>query len=149
MSEYNECLRTKKVVSGNDFLNMFEVLGLFGISKKGIGCGVFEVPGSERVVSLMTEERGKVSVERKFGEKRDSRGWREVVELVEFCPEEDLEEYLHQIKSENRTRSVFFKMSRGGVSWWKFIGVFEIDVVKVDGGIGSICYVKKSDATVL
>lgn len=136
MSEYTQCVNNKKVEFGNDFKTMFEVLDLFGIERRGMGKGVFEIPGNEKgVVCMMTDERKGVRCERNYGSEYDGRGWQEVVSIEEIGIDGN-----EVVDVSGKECFVFYKMERLGESWWKFLGVFEVGEY-----IGDHCvYVRKS-----
>lgn len=143
MSDYNECKRRGSIHAGDDFSSVAEVFSLFGVTEFDKGSSsIFSVPGEKDVVCWFVTERMSngwhVDLYSGLGE-LDSRGWDLPTEINaanydigwrydtgigwkdELTDEE--KEILRRMLS--GTRLVFWKLSRDGVTWYKFLGVFK------------------------
>ena len=139
MSEFNECLRNGSVNSGNDFKTLKEAVGIFGLTATRLPYhNWFKIPGKENTIGwLVTEDGGKDKSGgqwrnvREFGSDMDSRGWNEILTIREFNDCDETTSTSDRIAEElamPQTRYVFWRESRKGTNWYKFYGVFAIDV---------------------
>lgn len=117
---------------GYDFNNLDQVLGIWGAEVvKNPYLNFFRIPGCENVVGvLLSESAGKGwKHERHCGLVKDGRGWREILSIDEFNAKK--EESVNRINEELANpvdRYVFWHESKDGTQWYKFYGVFKLDV---------------------
>lgn len=150
MSEFNQARREGIVKFGYDFNSLAEVTHLWGLSATKLPYRVaFKIPGRENArVLLLSEEGGDGWRNLPFyGEKTDGCGWHEIVEIAEG--NSDWEKSMRRVKDELKNpleRYVFWRECRDGVAWYKFYGVFKLDVEKTRASKDSgapVCYYHK------
>jgi len=154
MSEFNTSLRNGEIKAGYDFDSVAEVTHLWGLTAKKLPFhNYFRVPGRHAIASLLTEEGGKgwrnAFVE---GPAKDSRGWNEVVAIEETNVDEAISgrHVLKELKRPGLQRVVFRHLTRDGSSWYKFAGVFALDVAATEEAVSAgrqVCvYTRVADA---
>jgi len=154
MAEYNQARREGQVKFGYDFSDLAEVTHLWGLTASRLPYhNSFKIPGRENAVCLLLSENGGKGWRNvpHRGSKTDGRGWREIVRIDEFNA--DPEASARRVEEELARpleRYVFWRESRDGASWYKFYGVFALDVTETQGARESgrnVCvYHKVSDA---
>lgn len=153
MSEFNQARREGKVKFGYDFSSLAEVTHLWGLSASKLPYRVaFKVPGHEnRICVLLSEDGGDNwrNIPHR-GMALDDRGWREIIRIDEV--NSDSMKSKQRVEEELKNpleRYVFWRESRDGVAWYKFYGVFALDVEKsqasVKAGENVCIYRKVSD----
>ena len=132
MNSLKTCLDSGVLSFGDDFDKVSEIVKLFGSKVvKSQYRNWFDNPNSEdERVFILSEEGGYGwKNEREFGVNRDGSGWEEVVSIKEY--NEDVKTSVERINDELShpiKRLVFWRESRCGVKWYKFYGVFFVDV---------------------
>ncbi|MDO5320532.1 MAG: hypothetical protein Q4G65_18040 [bacterium] len=152
MSEFNQARREGIVKFGYDFNTLAEVTHLFGRTATRLPYQIsFRIPNADAICSLLSEDGGSgwKNVPH-YGPVRDGRGWQEIVQIDEFNA--DASESAKRVDDELShplTRYVFWRMQRDGASWYKFYGVFRLDVSETealrDTGTNICVYRKVSD----
>lgn len=137
MSEFNTSRREGSVKFGYDFMTSTEVVKLFGpeVSKSAFSSG-FMIPGLENTLCWMVKEVGGNRWHNipTRGWNHDGRGYRQVVSIKEY--NEDAEVSRTHVEKELANpvrRYVFWNEKNDGVSFFKFHGVFELDVEETRG----------------
>lgn len=145
MSDYNECKRRGSIQAGDDFASVAEVFNLFGATEFDKGSSsIFSVPGKKDVVCWLVTERMPNGWHVDFcspSDELDSCGWKLPTRIEtgnydigwKYEPgigwrggmTDEVKEVFRRMSS--GTRLVFRKLSRDGVTWYKFIGVFKYD----------------------
>jgi hypothetical protein len=131
MSKFNTCLRNGFVSFGDDFDVVAEVTHLFGMKATKLPYhNCFKIPGKKDVIACLFSEEGGDGWHNvpNYGPTVDSKGWNEIVTLLEF--NDNREKSVKRINNEisnPRTRYVFWREERDGARWYKFYGTFKID----------------------
>lgn len=132
MSEFNQARREGCIRFGYDFRSIAEVTHLWGLSATKLPYRVcFKIPDQENALCCLLSEDGGSGWRNipGYGEKLDDRGWREIVRIREFNKDEN--ESAERVAKEMEkpfTRYVFWRLTQQGSSWYKFYGVFKLDV---------------------
>ena len=153
MSEFNAARREGKVKFGYDFSSLAEVTHLWGLTAKRLPYSIsFRIPGAEDTIALLLSENGgrrwKNIPHR--GLNMDSRGHRQIVRIDEVNADKKVsEERCLRELEKPRTRYVFWRESCEGVLWYKFHGVFRVDVeatrASLEAGDNVCVYAKVTD----
>lgn len=150
MSEFNQARREGKVKFGYDFSTLAEVTHLWGLSATKLPYRIsFNIPGRKDAICLFLSENGGGGWRNipHRGMKMDGRGWREIARIDEVNSDsEKSAQRVNDELSKPLERYVFWRESRDGVMWYKFYGVFKLDVAetrasKEDGE--NICIYRK------
>lgn len=134
MSDYNDCLRLKRIAFGNDFWTRSEINKLLGL-KSGAGTmqgGASLVPtGREAIVwwpNNPSDANDWINVKESEGDAIDSRGYREVLLISERSRDDHMNEiHLNEVAKTLRSqmRYVFWHEEKSGARWYKFYGLFK------------------------
>lgn len=131
MSDYNKCRREGKIVCGDDFSSFAEITSLFGVKEpKSRRVNSFLLPGVDDTLCCVLSENGDDgwSYALELGEECDGCGWREVLSVAEANSDaRTAEKRMDDELKRPLTRLVFWKMTRQGASWYKFLGAFKFD----------------------
>lgn len=139
MSDYNKCLRERKIVFGNDFDTRAEINLLFGL-KKGAGTmqggASLEPVNREGIIWWPNDPSANntwVNAKEEYGTLDDARGYREVLMISEENRDpkanaRHLEEVVGNVRSQ--TRYVFWHEAAGNARWYKFYGIYRFMVEK-------------------
>lgn len=132
MSEFNMSLRDGNVKFGYDFNSVAEVTHLWVLTAKRLPYSIsFRIPGATDTIALLLSENGgrgwrNIPIR---GLKLDTRGHRQIVRIDEVNGNKLVSEARCRQKLEKPlTRYVFWREKHNGVQWYKFHGVFKIDV---------------------
>ena len=132
MSEFNMSLRDGNVKFGYDFNSVAEVTHLWGLTAKRLPYSIsFRIPGATDTIALLLSENGgrgwrNIPIR---GLKLDTRGHRQIVRIDEVNGDKRVSEArCRQELEKPLTRYVFWREKHNGVQWYKFHGVFKIDV---------------------
>lgn len=153
MSEFNQARREGKVKFGYDFSDLAEVTHLWGLSATKLPYrNYFKIPGRENAICLLLSEDGGEGWRNipYRGLKMDGRGWSEIVRIDEDNSDsEKSEQRVNDELSQPLERYVFWREIRNGVRWYKFYGVFKLDVAETqaskEAGKNVCIYRKVSD----
>lgn len=153
MSEFNQARREGIVKFGYDFNTVAEVTHLFGKTATRLPYQVsFRIPNCENAICLLLSENGGNGWKNvpHYGAARDDRGWQEIVQIDEFNTDDSVSaKRVDDELSRPFTRYVFWRMQRDGASWYKFYGVFRLDVSETEAlrnmGTNVCVYRKVSD----
>lgn len=132
MSEFNQARREGKIKFGYDFDTLAEVTHLWGLSATKLPYQVaFKVPGRENAICVLLSEKGGDGWSNipHRGMNVDARGWHEIVRIDEV--NSDSEKSVQRVNAELARpleRYVFWHETRRGESFYKFYGVFRLDV---------------------
>jgi len=134
MSEFNQARREGKVKFGYDFNTLAEVTHLWGLSATKLPYhNSFKIPGREDAICLLLSERGGDGWSNipHRGLKLDGRGWSEIVRIDEFNsnPSKSAQRVAEEL-AKPLERYVFWREERDGVKWYKFYGVYRLDVAE-------------------
>ena len=119
---------------GDDFDTVSEIKSLFGsnVEKSPYRNGFKKPNSKDEMVYIYSDEGGNEwTNERAFGTKYDTKGWKEVVSFKEY--NKDVDRRNERIEEEltlPMKRLVFWRESRLVETWYKFYGVFVIDIEK-------------------
>lgn len=87
MSMFNTCLRNGQISLGDDFDNVSEVTGLFGLTAtKLVSNNVFDIPNQDNAVACLfsdSESKGWHYI-RKMGPALDNHGWNEILSISAY-----------------------------------------------------------------
>lgn len=153
MSEFNKARREGSVKFGYDFNSLAEVTHLWELTAKRLPYSIsFRIPGVENTIALLLSEnggRGWKNIPHR-GLNIDGRGHRQIVRIDEVNADKKVsEERCRKELEKPLTRYVFWRESRDGVLWYKFHGVFKIDVeatkASLEAGDNVCVYVKIAD----
>lgn len=152
MSKFNQARREGVVKFGYDFDTLAEVTHLFGKTATRLPYQVsFRIPDSDAICSLLSEDGGRGWKNMPhYGPERDGCGWEEIVRIDEFNVDDSVSaKRVEDELSHPLTRYVFWRMRRDGASWYKFYGVFRLDVSETralrDAGTNMCVYRKVSN----
>lgn len=134
MSEFNQVRRDGKVKFGYDFSSLAEVTHLWGLSATKLPYRVsFKIPGRKDAICLLLSENGGDGWRNipHRGMKMDGRGWREIsrIDEVNSDPGKSAQRVDDELANPLE-RYVFWRESRDGVMWYKFYGVFKVDIAE-------------------
>lgn len=153
MNEFNTALRDGNVRFGYDFNSVAEVTHLWGLTAKKLPYSIsFRIPETDDTIALLLSEdggRGWKNIPIR-GLKKDEHGHRQIVRIDEVNGDKKVsEERCRQELEKPLTRYVFWREKLNGVQWYKFHGVFKIDVeatkASLDAGDNVCVYTKVSD----
>lgn len=153
MSEFNEARREGFVKFGYDFNSLAEVTHVWELTAKRLPYSVsFRIPGVDDTIALLISEnggRGWRNIPHR-GLNIDNRGHRQIVRIDEVNADKKVSEERCRTELEKPlTRYVFWRESRDGEQWYKFQGVFIIDVeatkASLEAGDNVCVYVKIAD----
>jgi len=156
MAEYNQARREGQVKFGYDFSDLAEVTHLWGLTASRLPYhNSFKIPGRENALCLLLSENGGKGWRNvpHRGSKTDGRGWREIVRIDEFNADPEVSaRRVEEELARPLERYVFWRESRDGVMWYKFYGVFSLDVADTqrarEDGQNVCIYRKVSDVGV-
>ena len=150
MSEMNTALREGKVKFGYDFNVLAEVTHLWGLKATKLPySNHFNVPGKDNEIVILLSEnggRGWKNIPHR-GTRFDSRGHRQIERIDEVNT--DAQTSADRCRDELAkplTRYVFWRESLNGELWYKFHGVFSVDVEATQASLEAgenICVYKK------
>lgn len=127
----NDSLRSGIVNSGYDFDSVESICRMYGKTCKRIPFrSAFKVPGKENTLAWLVSEQGGDgwTNELELGPKSDDRGFKEVIAIREFNENDDkTQANIERELAWPKTRYVFTREERLGVSWYKARGTFMID----------------------
>ena len=134
MSEFNQARREGKVKFGYDFNTRAEVTHLWGLSATKLPYRIsFKIPGRKDAICLLLSENGGDGWRNipHRGMKMDGRGWREIARIdeVNSDPQKSAKRVNDEL-AKPLERYVFWRESRDDVMWYKFYGVFKLDVAE-------------------
>lgn len=134
MSEFNQARREGKVKFGYDFNTLAEVTHLWGLSATKLPYRIsFKIPGRKDAICLLLSENGGDGWRNipHRGMKMDGRGWREIARIdeVNSDPQKSAKRVNDEL-AKPLERYVFWRESRDDVMWYKFYGVFKLDVAE-------------------
>lgn len=132
MNDYGKCARNGCLEFGDDFSSATDVLKLFGVKyRSGMDLSAVPVPNSPKTLICFYKDDGpgKWHHLRMGNGKLDKRGWEGVRSINEFHDDDDLsvQRYEEELACP-QTRYVFYRIEYRGCRFWKFMGVFRLDV---------------------
>jgi hypothetical protein len=153
MSEFNTARREGKVKFGYDFNSLAEVTHTWGLTAKRLPYSIsFRIPGAENTIALLLSENGGHGWKNipHRGLSMDSRGHHQIVRIDEVNADKKVSEARCKKELEKPlTRYVFWRESRKGTLWYKYHGVFKIDVeatkASLESGDNVCVYTKVAD----
>ena len=153
MSEFNQARREGFVKFGYDFNSLAEVTHVWELTAMRLPYSVsFRIPGVDDTIALLISEnggRGWRNIPHR-GLNIDNRGHRQIVRIDEVNADKKVSEERCRTELEKPLkRYVFWRESRDGEQWYKFQGVFSIDVeatkASLEAGDNVCGYVKIAD----
>ena len=153
MSEFNQARREGSVKFGYDFNSLAEVTHTWGLKARRLPYSViFRIPGAEDTIALLLSENGGEGWKNipHRGTGMDGRGHRQIVRVDEVNADGKVSEARCRKELEKPlTRYVFWRESRDGALWYKFHGVFKVDVeatkASLEAGDNVCVYTKVAD----
>ena len=141
MSNFNSSLRDGNVKFGYDFNCAAEVAHLWGQTVERLPHGIgFRIPNATDTVALLLGENGgrgwRTITSR--GMKQDGHGYRQIVRIdVVNGDSKASEKRCRQELANPLTRYVFWREKHRGAQWYKFHGVFKIDVEATEASLAA------------